>query len=83
MNNDMNIKHWVKNNIILIILVSVGILGGYLYWRYVGCLSGTCPLKKLWYYDGLLGALIGMFIGDSIQSIIKKRKLKRENNESN
>jgi hypothetical protein len=41
----------------------IGLLGGYLYWRYVGCVSGTCPIKANWYtmlpYGGLFGILLG------------------------
>ncbi len=41
----------------------IGLLGGYLYWRYVGCVSGTCPIKANWYtmvpYGGLFGIMLG------------------------
>ena len=40
----------------------IGGLGGYLYWYYAGCSSGTCPITAspvmsvIW--GGLLGALL-------------------------
>ena len=40
----------------------VGALGGYLYWYYIGCLSGTCPItsKPLnsMVYFGIMGGLL-------------------------
>lgn len=57
-----------------VLLLIPGIIGGYLYWRYVGCLSGTCPITSSWYTMVLFGGLIGYFIGDSIDDIIKKKK---------
>ncbi len=77
----MKIKQFWKKNRFSILGFAVGMLGGYLYWYYVGCLSGTCPLKKTWYYDAFLGGLIGLLIADIIVSIINKQK--RQNNENN
>jgi hypothetical protein len=76
----MKIKSLIKKHKLSLIGLILGGIAGYLYWYYVGCLSGTCPLKQLWYYDALLGALIGWVIADLIQSFINKRK---ENNEIN
>lgn len=62
-------------------LLIPGIIAGYLYWKYVGCLSGTCPITSNWHSMVLFGGLIGYFIGDSIDDmIIKKRKSNKENN---
>ena len=58
------------------VLVIPGIIAGYLYWKYVGCLSGTCAIQTTWYTMVLFGGLIGYFIGDSIDDQIKKRKKK-------
>lgn len=42
--------------------IMVGGLGGYLYWFYVGCTTGSCPLKSsplmMIIWGGLVGALI-------------------------
>lgn len=42
--------------------VIIGLLGGYLYYHYVGCMSGTCsitskPLNST-LYGGLMGGLL-------------------------
>jgi len=51
------IKHWLK-----IAGVTVGALGGYLYYYYVGCLSGTCPITSNPYRMMIYGALIGYLL---------------------
>lgn len=46
----------------------MGATGGFLYWKYVGCLSGTCAIKSNWYmmvpWGMVLGYLIGSMAGD-------------------
>jgi H+/Cl- antiporter ClcA len=55
-----------KRYLPMMILAVVGAIGGYLYYRFVGCVSGTCPLTSNPYistvYGGVLGALIGNII---------------------
>ena len=46
---------------------AAGALGGFLYWKYVGCLSGTCaitsnPLNSTAYFAVLGLLLINVFI---------------------
>ena len=60
------------------LLVMPGIIAGYLYWKYVGCMSGTCAITSSWHTMVLFGGLIAYFLGDSIDDIIKKRKNKEE-----
>ena len=64
------IKKWWPQIAFLV----AGGLGGFLYWRFVGCTSGTCAIKSVWYYTVLWGAALGFLIGDTILDIIKKRK---------
>ena len=60
------------------LLIIPGILAGFLYWKYVGCASGTCPITSNWHTMLLFGGLFGYFIGDSIDDFIKKRQNKKE-----
>lgn len=53
------IKHWLK-----ITGIAVGILGGYLYYFYVGCVSGTCPITSNPYRMMIYGAVLGYLIFD-------------------
>ena len=56
----------------------IGGIGGFLYWRFVGCTSGTCPIKSVWYWSTLWGMVMGYLIGDLIKDLINKRKEKQE-----
>lgn len=53
--------------------LAVGALGGYLYWYFIGCTSGTCPIQSNWHTSSLFGALIGYLVGD-----IRKKPQKKE-----
>lgn len=62
-------KHYIK-----IIGALVGAAGGYLYYAFVGCNSGTCPITSNPYISVLYGTLIGYLIADMF-----KPKKKEEN----
>jgi len=64
-----------------LLLIMPGIVGGFLYWKYVGCLSGTCAIKSNWHLMVLFGGVIGYIIGDSIDDFLKKRKKKQDDSE--
>jgi len=54
-------KKLLKNNLWLA-GVFLGAAGGYLYWKYIGCTSGTCtitskPVNSMVYF-GILGGLL-------------------------
>ncbi len=57
-----------------IVFSLTGAMGGFLYWYFIGCTSGTCPIKSVWYYTVLWGAVLGYLAGDIILDFIKKRK---------
>jgi phage shock protein E len=39
--------------------IALGTLAGYLYWKYVGCLSGTCAITSSPIHSSLYGAMMG------------------------
>jgi hypothetical protein len=45
-----------------IIGVLIGGLGGYLYWKEIGCLTGTCPLKSQWQTMIPYGMVMGYLV---------------------
>ena len=53
------LKHWLK-----IAGVFTGMLGGYLYYHFVGCVTGTCPITSNPYKMMIYGALIGYLVFD-------------------
>lgn len=55
-------KKWLLNNKLTVIGAIVGAIGGYLYYYFVGCASGTCgitssPVNSTLYF-AILGGLI-------------------------
>ncbi len=58
-------------------LAAAGLLGGFLYWRFVGCSTGSCPIWSHWYTSALMGGVMGYLIGDTISDYNKKRENER------
>ena len=59
-----------------ITLVLVGALGGFLYYKFIGCYSGTCPITGNPVISTLYGAAIGFVFTN-----FKSDKKKKEKNE--
>ncbi len=72
----MDVNKYLKSNRIQLIFFVAGATGGFFYWRFIGCESGTCVIKSVWYWSILWGAVMGYLVGDFISDIIKKRKNK-------
>lgn len=58
----LNMKKWLLNNKLTVIGVILGAIGGYLYYYFVGCASGTCgitssPINSTLYF-AVLGGLV-------------------------
>ena len=51
-----------------------GAAGGFLYWKYVGCVSGTCTIKSNWYLMIPWAAVLGYLAGSVAGDLIRKRK---------
>jgi len=65
-------KNWIQKNKLSLVGVAVGALGGFLYWNYVGCASGTCMITSKPINSTLYGALMGYLLF----GIFKKEKIK-------
>lgn len=71
---------FIKKHILVISGMLIGALAGFLYWRFVGCVSGTCAITS----NPVNSTIYGFVTGGLIFSIFKKdeRKLKKaEENE--
>jgi hypothetical protein len=67
----MKIQEFVRKNMAIIILTIVGAIGGFLYWRFVGCVSGTCPIKSKWYLMTLWGSAFGYLAGSIVVDSVR------------
>ena len=56
-------KNSFKHYLPMIILAIVGAIGGFLYYRFVGCASGACPITSNPYISTVYGGVIGLLLG--------------------
>ena len=59
-------KKWIGYYKLYLIGTLVGAVAGYLYWKYVGCVTGTCaitsrPLNSILYFAFFGLVLFGVF----------------------
>lgn len=62
-------KYLIKHKLIIIGVI-VGAIGGYLYYHFVGCASGTCAITSKPVNSTLYGAMMGGLLFD----LFKKTK---------
>ncbi len=62
-------KHFIQRHSLVIVTTLLGAVGGFLYWKYIGCLSGTCQIRSVWYLSTLYGAIAGYVVGDISKAI--------------
>lgn len=72
-------EKFIKKNKIGLILIVPGAIAGFLYWKFVGCYGGTCPITSVWHNTTLAGGLMGFFLGGIIDDLLQKRKRKVTN----
>jgi hypothetical protein len=78
-------KELLKKHRFIILFSVLGATGGFLYWKFIGCQSGTCPIKSVWYMSTIWGLLVGYLGGSILQDLVvylKKKKTGSSNNES-
>lgn len=54
--------------------VMTGALGGFLYWYYIGCVSGTCPITSSPVNSTLWGMLLGGLLFNMFQKENPKKR---------
>jgi hypothetical protein len=69
----------LQNNWLYVAGALAGAIGGYLYWYYVGCASGTCAITS----KPLNSSLYFAVVGSIAFGMLKKEKRKPENESSN
>jgi hypothetical protein len=65
-------KKWFKSYRLYVAGAATGAVAGYLYWKYIGCSSGTCAItssaRNSTLYFAAVGALIfGLFKKENVK----------------
>ncbi|MDH6311940.1 hypothetical protein M2137_000703 [Parabacteroides sp. PFB2-10] len=60
----------IKENKLMLIGLIVGAIGGFLYWRLIGCSGGSCPITS----SPLMSTLWGAIMGGLLIGSFKKKK---------
>jgi len=59
----------------------VGAAGGYAYWMFIGCESGTCPITSKPLNSTLYGVLMGGLLFSSLFDLFNRKNKSNTNNE--
>lgn len=70
-------KKWLQTNKLYFIGAFAGAVGGFLYWKYVGCSTGTCAITSNPFRSTVYFAVFGALI---IGSFKKEKKYGNSNN---
>ena len=68
----LNLKKFAKENALVIIGVILGATGGYLYYHFVGCASGSCAITS----EPINSTVYGAIMGGLLLSLLKKEPIK-------
>ncbi len=71
-------KEYLRKHLIIVIGTIAGAAGGFLYWKFIGCQSGTCPIKSVWYLSTLWGLVMGYLLGSIIEELLMKAREKKK-----
>ncbi len=67
---------FLKKNLFGLIGLAAGAIGGYAYYYFIGCNTGSCPLTSNPYISVIFGAVIGYLLFD----MFKKKETSDESN---
>ena len=71
---DLFNKRWLR----FFSFVILGGLGGFAYYYFIGCRTGTCPLTSNPVVSTMFGGVFGLMIVDSIVDLFKPKKTEQE-----
>lgn len=60
-------KTFIKEYWMMIAGMLIGAMASYLYWRFVGCTTGTCPITSSPLNMTLWGGIMGGLLGNMLQ----------------
>ena len=70
----MSMKSFLKKYRVLLLFVILGGIAGFLYWHFIGCTSGTCPITSKWQNSTIYGGILGYLTGSMFKKDTKAEK---------
>lgn len=70
----MNMKKWILDYKLYFIGAAIGGIVGFLYWKYIGCVTGTCAITS----KPLNSTLYFAFFGSILLSFFKKESTDKQ-----
>ena len=72
---------FVKKHMLGFIGIAVGLMGGYLYYHFVGCNSGSCSITSSPFNMTLYGGFMGWVVFDLFKSKQSNKQSKTQSDE--
>lgn len=69
-----HLKIWITHRKAYFIFMMIGGVGGFLYWKYVGCATGTCAITSVWWRSTIYGAILGWLLGGIVNDKFFKKE---------
>jgi uncharacterized protein YcfJ len=70
---------WLLSNKLVIAGIIIGAVAGFIYWKQIGCSSGTCMITSKWPNSTGYGALMGGLFFSLFQKPVKKETKQNDN----
>lgn len=70
-------KKFINKNLKTIIGIAVGAISGFLYWKFVGCYTGSCAITS----SPINSTIYGSILGGLTFSMFEKKKKTEQNPE--
>lgn len=64
----LKLKNWLLKNKMRLLGAFIGAILGFLYWRFIGCSSGSCAITSNPVNSTIYFALAGFFLGSTSKS---------------
>ena len=73
----LSMKNWMQKNKLYLIGALVGAIAGFIYWKYIGCVKGTCAITS----NPIRSTIYGAVMGTLLLSLFNKSSKKQMQND--
>ena len=73
----LSMKNWMQKNKLYLIGALVSAIAGFIYWKYIGCVTGTCAITS----NPIRSTIYGAVMGTLLLSLFNKSSKKQMQND--